>query len=138
MSDRDDIIDVTIAYTWALDTRQFDDLRRVFHPEATADLRGKSCTGATEIIERISRSVSRFDATQHLIGNHQITVDGDTATCRCQLHSQHTSYGLAGGENLVIGGMYIDRLVRTADGWRIIHREMRQTWQQGNVAVLEL
>ncbi len=138
MSDRDDIIDLTIAYTWALDTRQFADLRHVFHPDATADLRGKACNGADEIITRIGRSVARFDATQHIVGNHQVHIDGDTATCRCHLQSQHTKYGLEGGENMLIGGMYLDRLVRTAGGWRIVHREMRQLWAEGNPAVLAL
>lgn len=138
MSDRDDIIDLTIAYTWALDTKQFDDLHKVFHPDATADLRGKRCEGADAIVARIGGSVGRFDATQHLIGNHQVTVDGDTATCRCQLQSQHVKYGMRGGECYIVGGMYIDRLVRTPDGWRIIHRTMQQTWCEGNEALLAI
>ncbi len=53
MSDRDDIIDLTIAYTWALDTKQVDLLRDVFHPDATALLRGRECTGVEEIIQRL-------------------------------------------------------------------------------------
>ena len=46
MSDRDDIIDLTIAYTWALDTKNIEGLRDVFLPDATADLRGRWCEGA--------------------------------------------------------------------------------------------
>lgn len=136
MSDRTDIIDLTIAYTWALDTKQVEQLRDVFHPDATAMLRGRECRGVEEIIQRIGGSLTRFDLTQHLIGNHQVRIDGDTATCRCQLQSQHTRFGLAGGENYTIAGMYLDELVRTEVGWRIIHRTMQQTWAEGNPGVL--
>jgi hypothetical protein len=136
MSDRDDIVDLTIAYTWALDTKQVELLRDVFHPEATAVLRGRECNGVEDIIQRIGGSLTRFDLTQHLIGNHQVHIDGDRATCRCQLQSQHTRHGLEGGENYTIAGVYLDELVRTPDGWRISHRTMQQTWADGNPAVL--
>jgi hypothetical protein len=136
MSDRDDIIDLTIAYTWALDSKHVELLRDIFLPDATADLRGRQCTGVEEIIQRIGGSLTRFDVTQHLIGNHQVVVDGDSATCRCQLQSQHTRIGFPGGENYKIAGMYLDRLVRTPSGWRIAHRTMQQTWTEGNPQLL--
>ena len=136
MSDRDDIIDLTIAYTWALDTRQVDELRDIFLPDATAMLRGRQCDGVDAIIDRIGGAVLPLDRTQHLVGNHQVRVDGDEATCRCQLHSQHVREGTDGGDNFVVGGYYEDQLVRTPSGWRIKHRLMQQTWSAGNPAVV--
>ena len=135
MSDREDIIDLAIAYTWALDTKQFEDLRDVFSPDATAMLRGVECNGVEAIITRISGAVTHLDATQHLVGNHQVTIDGDTATHRCQLHSQHFKEGVAGGDWFVVGGYYADELARTPLGWRITHRVMAQTWRSGNPEV---
>ena len=35
-SDEQAIIDLAIAYTWALDTKQLDGLRSVFAPDATS------------------------------------------------------------------------------------------------------
>jgi 3-phenylpropionate/cinnamic acid dioxygenase small subunit len=133
---RQAIVDVTIRYTWALDTKDFDQLRDVFLPDATAELRGVLCDGVDAIIERIAGAVRRLDATQHLIGNHQVTVVGDTASSRCQLQSQHVKRGTPGGDNFLIGGVYEDQLVRTPAGWRIAHRVMRQTWADGNPAVV--
>ncbi|MDP9463326.1 MAG: nuclear transport factor 2 family protein [Actinomycetota bacterium] len=135
-ADEKAIIDLTIAYTWALDTKNFDELRNVFTPDATGLLHGVACDDAEAIITRISTVLVRLDASQHLIGNHQVRIDGDTATCRCQLHSQHVKRGTAGGDNYIIGGTYEDRLVRTADGWRICHRTMAETWNSGNRAVV--
>ena len=137
MSDRDDIIDLTIAYTWALDNKNIEGLRDVFLPDATADLRGRWCEGVDAIMARIGGSVLRFDSTQHLIGNHRIVVTGDTATSSCHLQSQHTRYGLEGGENCIVGGSYHDDLVRTANGWRIKHRRLEQRWMDGNPNVLK-
>ncbi len=135
-ADRQAIIDLTVAYTWALDQRNLEELRNVFTANATAELRGVRCDGVDGIIARISAAVNRLDATQHLIGNHQVVIEGDTASCRCQLHSQHVKVGTEGGENFVIGGVYEDQLTRTEVGWRISHRVMRQSWSEGNPAVV--
>lgn len=135
-ADEKAIIDLTIAYTWALDTKQFDELRNVFAPDATGMLHGVACDDREAIIARISGALTRLDASQHLIGNHQVHIDGDTATCRCQLQSQHVKSGTDGGDNYLIGGYYDDRLRRTPDGWRISHRTMAETWHSGNRAVV--
>jgi len=135
MNDHQAIVDLTIAYAWALDTKQVEQLRDIFTPDATASLRGVDCEGVDAIINRIGGSITRLDATQHLIGNHQISIDSDQATCRCQLQSQHVKHGVDGGDTFLIGGYYEDRLARTSDGWRITHRVMAQTWTTGNPAV---
>ena len=135
-SDQQAIVDVAIAYTWALDTKQFDKLKEVFAPDATADLRGVHCDGRDAVIARIERPISQLDATQHLVGNHEVHVDGDTATHRCYLQSQHVKRGTLGGENYLIGGVYEDRFARTPDGWRITHRTMTSIWEDGNPAVI--
>ncbi len=130
------IVDLAVAYTWALDAQQLEDLRAVFTPDATADLLGVHCEGIEAIIARIGRPLSRLDATQHLVGNHQVRVDGDTATHRCQLQAQHVKRGTSGGDNYIMGGMYDDALVRTGEGWRITHRTLTLVWTQGNPAVV--
>jgi len=135
MSDREDIIDLAVRYTWALDTKDVEGLRNVFTADATALLRGVECVGVDAIIARVGGAVLRLDWTQHLIGNHQVTVDGDTATHRCHLQGQHVKAGTEGGDNFIVAGFYDDRLVRTPDGWRIVHRLMQQTWTDGNPAV---
>lgn len=136
MDDRTAIIDLAIAYTWALDSRNIDGLDEVFTPDATGMLHGVACEGRDAIKERIGGAILRFDATQHLVGNHQVSVDGDEGTHRCQLQGQHVLADTEGGDTFIVGGYYEDRVVRTADGWRIAHRLMQQTWTSGNPAVV--
>jgi hypothetical protein len=134
-SDRSDIIDLAVRYAWALDGKDLEELRNVFTPDATAVLRGVRCDGVDEIIARVGGAVLRLDNTQHLVGNHQVTVAGDTGTHRCQLQGQHVLAGCEGGDNFIVGGYYEDQVVRTPDGWRIAHRLMQQTWTAGNPLV---
>jgi ketosteroid isomerase-like protein len=131
------IVNVAIAYTLALDTKNFDALNDVFAPDATGMLNGVHCDSRDAIIARISGSLLRLDFTQHLVGNHQVNVTGDTATHRCQLHAQHVKTGTEGGDNFIIGGYYDDVFARTAGGWRIKHRIMQPTWRSDNANVVK-
>jgi len=131
------IVNVAIAYTWALDTKNFDALQDVFAADATGMLNGVHCDTRDAIIARISGSLLRLDFTQHLVGNHQVVVTGDTATHRCQLHAQHVKTGTEGGDNFIIGGYYDDIFVRTTSGWRIQHRIMQPTWRSDNANVVK-
>jgi 3-phenylpropionate/cinnamic acid dioxygenase small subunit len=76
-----------------------------------------------------------MDETQHLISNHQINVQGDTATCRCYLQAQHVRKAAHGGPNFIIAGRYEDQLTRTSEGWRISFRRLVVMWTDGNPAV---
>ncbi len=131
------IVDVAIRYCWALDTRDWDVLRDVFLPDATADLAGPDqLVGVAAIAARCSAALTPLDGSQHAVSTHQVHVDGDAATHRCHLHAQHTRHGVEGGDNYVIGGRYEDRLLRTPDGWRIAHRTLVIMWSEGNLAVV--
>lgn len=129
--DHQAIIELTAVYCWALDEMEFERLRDVFVPEATALLGRTSHEGVDDIIERISSTLNRFDGTQHMVSTHMIEVDGDTATCRCYLQAQHVRPEGREPELLTVGGRYEDQLVRTADGWRITHRTLVEMWRVG-------
>ena len=130
--DHQAIVAVTLAYAWALDSREWQALDDVFTPDATAELLGRPSDGREAIVSRITRSLSRFDSTQHIVTNHQIAVTGDMATCRCYLQAQHVSQGDGGPDNFTIAGRYEDELARTPEGWRITHRVLIEMWTAGN------
>jgi 3-phenylpropionate/cinnamic acid dioxygenase small subunit len=134
-SDRQAIIDLTIDYCWTLDSKDFDHLAEIFHSEATAFL-GTERPNRESIIEKIRGSLLPLDASQHLVANHQVRLDGDRATCRCYLQAQHVRTATQGGVNYIIGGRYEDDLVRTPQGWRIMRRVLHRDWTEGNLAVV--
>ena len=131
LEDHRAIIELTAVYCFALDEKDFETLRDVFLPEATAQLGSSSQDGIDEIIGRISGTLDRFDGSQHIVSTHQVAIDGDTATCRCYLYAQHMRPAGEEPPLLTVGGRYDDRLVRTADGWRIAHRTLTSLWREG-------
>lgn len=132
MLDRQAIVDLTIAYCYALDQRDFDALGSVFTPDAKADYVSIFCNGLDEITEKVRSSVTPLDATTHMVSNHVVRLAGDAATCTCYLLSQHLKAGTPGGDLYTIAGRYDDELVRTPDGWRIAVRRLARIWSDGN------
>lgn len=134
--DERDICAVALRYCRALDTNDWPLLDDVFLPDATAEL-GSSTTlvGIEAIRGRIRGALEHLDDSQHLVGNHEIDVTGETATHRCYLQAQHIRASAAGGPNYIVAGRYEDRLVRTPNGWRIAHRTLTVMWTDGNVSV---
>ena len=132
--DRQAIVDLTVAYTFALDTKSWDELDTVFTPDATAFLT-EELDGREAIKARVRRALEGLDVSQHLIGNHEIAITGDRATGRCYLQAQHVRDAAPGPPNFIVAGRYDDRYVRTSDGWRIERRELTFMWTEGNPAV---
>lgn len=134
-ADRQAIIDLTIKYCWTIDSKEWETLRDIFVPHAIAGLVDERI-GIDSIIARISDALSSLDASQHMISNHQVTVDGDTATSRCYLQAQHVRRAAEGGPNYIVAGRYQDQFVRTPEGWRILRRDLLVDWTDGNVNVV--
>ena len=127
---------VALRYCRALDSKHWAGLAEVFLPDATADLASPTqLVGLDAITARIRGALDHLDASQHLVGNHEVVIDGDTATHFCYLQAQHVMRRAEGGRNYLVGGNYADRLVRTAQGWRIAHRTLTIVWTDGNIAV---
>lgn len=134
--DERNIVAVAVRYCRALDTKDWPALRTVFLDDATAQLgRPTMITGIDAIVDRITAALEHLDVSQHLVGNHEVAVDGDTATHRCYFQAQHVRASAKGGANYIIAGRYEDRLTRTDGGWRIAHRTLTVMWTEGNVGV---
>ena len=134
--DEREIHQVATRYCRALDTKDWALLDDVFVPEATGQLGTPTMLVGIEAIRgRIQSALGHLDDSQHLVGNHEIAVDGDAATHRCYLQAQHIRKAATGGPNYIVAGRYEDRLVRTDAGWRIAHRTLTVMWTDGNVAV---
>lgn len=137
IADRLEIADVLYRYATALDTRDLELLREVFTPDVVyvMGVRGE-LSGVDAIVRKLDEVLGGLEATQHLITNPVIEVDGDTARSTSYVRAQHYLTGNGtGGNTLDMGGSYRDELVRTAHGWRIERRVLEITWREGNAGV---
>jgi 3-phenylpropionate/cinnamic acid dioxygenase small subunit len=140
LQDKQEITEICYRYGLVLDSRDWSSLSTVFTSDAEAYyLDMAPCIGYQAIEDTCSSALGALDRSQHLIGNVVVSLTGDdpdTAECICYLQAQHVKTGTDGGDNFIIAGRYLDRLVRTADGWRIKERRLEGMWTDGNPAVV--
>jgi ketosteroid isomerase-like protein len=136
LQDKQEIADVLHRYGYALDGRDWDGLRSCFLPDVVGYYGGDPLRGYQAIEDLCRITLEPLSVSQHLIGNVTVTVAGDTASATCYLHAQHVLPGTPGGEQFIFAGRYLDRLVRTPDGWRIAERTLEAMWTSGNPQVI--
>jgi hypothetical protein len=142
-ADRLDIIEACTRFGWHADHREWERMAELLTDELYVDY--SALVGgepgeakSAELIAGWKEQFARLAATQHLITNHLVEVDGDTAVCTAHFHAQHVAAVAHGDHKLVLSGHYRFGLVRTGGGWQINSVEMTPTWSTGNLAVLGL
>jgi SnoaL-like domain len=137
LQDKQEITEACYRYGIVLDNRDWSSLSTVFTPDAEAYyLDFPPCIGYQAIEDTCRTALGALDGSQHLIGNVTVTLHGDEAESICYLQAQHVKAGIEGGDLFAIGGRYLDRFVRTDDGWRIKRRSLEAMWTGGNPAVV--
>jgi|KBSSwiStaDraftv2_1062776.scaffolds.fasta_scaffold00081_47 3-phenylpropionate/cinnamic acid dioxygenase small subunit len=126
-----EVHDVLFRNAHALDDRDWASLRTCFRDDAVCEV-GATLRGIESIVAFAEGVLAGFDVTQHLIANPRCTIEADRAESVCDVQAQHVTRGARGAEHYVIGGRYCDSLVRTPEGWRIVHRRLRVTWSEGD------
>lgn len=122
VSDRLEIQQLLVDYSTAIDQRRFDDLDRIFTPDAYIDYRvmGGIDGHYPEVKAWLAAVLPNFPAFCHMVGNFDIKLHGDTATGRTMcLNPMKLSDD---GQILFCALWYDDEFVRTPDGWRMTRR----------------
>ena len=127
--DRLEINDLVTRYYCAADRRDFVAFVGCFVPGTLVDysemLPVPDALPIEEVAAIIESTMAKmYSNTQHFMGNHTVAIDGDTATGEtyCLAVHQYLDATLDDDQRPLSALRYIDRFVRTADGWRIEHR----------------
>lgn len=120
LKDRLAIIEVIDAIATFADFRKWSQLKQLFMAEVTVDYTSLfpgevQNISSQQLITQWQSILPGFDTTQHMITNHQIIMDGDKTTAIAYVRATHK----LGNDIWVVGGYYIDKLVRTDEGWKI-------------------
>ena len=133
ISDRLEIQDLLVAYSHAIDSRDWDALDEVFTPDALIDYSamGGSRGDLTTTKEFLRTAMERFSSFQHLVATSKVTLHGDRAEGRTICHNPMVMDDGKGGTRVLVCGLwYRDRFVRTSDGWRISERVEEKSYMQ--------
>jgi hypothetical protein len=134
ISDRLELMDLMVRYSHAVDTRSWDDFDDIFTVDAVIDYSafGGSVGTVAETKDYLASVMPGFVGFQHLVSNPILEIDGDGATGRTMCFNPMAVPRPEGdpGEPRVFfcGLWYLDRFVRTTDGWRIAERREEKSW----------
>lgn len=137
-ADRLEIEDVISRSAWCIDQR---DWRRLAEKCFSADVVLVYPSRGWELdlagyISGAQDLIGNYEATQHLLTNFEVEIDGDEADAAVYVVGQHvappaTAQYLELAERppiATIGAIWRDQLRRGASGWRIFRRESEVRW----------
>ncbi|GAA4809926.1 nuclear transport factor 2 family protein [Sphingosinicella ginsenosidimutans] len=136
LSDRHEIADLLVRYARAVDRCDLDLLIGVWAPGAIVDY-GSGEVDAAEWSRGLLDRLLDMDRTQHALSNSLVALDGDRATAETVCTAYHRFRAEAGWTRMVVGGRYLDRLIRTEAGWRIEHRRYVMDWNETETSTME-
>ena len=117
LSDRLEITDLLTRYARAVDRKDWDLYRTVFTSDARIDYSsaGGAVAGVEEMCTWLEEALAQFPATQHMVSNVHIELEGTTARVEAMFHNPMT---MPDGSTWFTGGWYHHELVRADEGWR--------------------
>jgi 3-phenylpropionate/cinnamic acid dioxygenase small subunit len=124
LSDRFEIQNLLVVYCDAIDSRDWQALDDVFTSDVIIDYSavGGAKGNLTEIKIYLEKALAKFPTYQHMLGLPRITITGDTATARTICFNPMVIDKDGAQHVFFVGIWYVDKLRRTAKGWRISQR----------------
>lgn len=145
VADRIAIEEVLARYCRGIDRCDAEELRRVFSDDAMIDY-GDGAQPREETIAGLMTGLSAMRLTHHNIGNVICEIEGDAARAETYCVAYHIlPNGEAVGDSgdpaeieMVVGGRYLDTLVKRAGQWRIAERLYVMDWNRQGPASMEV
>jgi hypothetical protein len=128
-------------YGSGVDERDWADFLEIFDDPLEIDFSGMDASMAPATVARADHVagakavIGQFDATQHMITNLQIDLDGDRARVRAVFRAEHWLGGLRGSARYTMFGVYRNAFRRTAAGWRMSRLVLQLVREEGNLDV---
>lgn len=141
ISDRLEIHDLFARYVHAVDERDLSSLESIFIPSTTFDwsASGGMVTTWEDAKKGDFLTGKLFPYVFHICTNIIIDFDGDKNGATLKSKTIHPT-GLEGPDGPLlfqVQGVYVDRLKRTAKGWRITERVWRDYWATGPSGIVD-
>lgn len=135
IEDRLAVGDVIIKYADSVDLLDYDRYASCFADDVVVTgFTAEPIVGLPTYMAWLRPARDRFGRTQHLIGNIQVTVEGDTAHMRSYVQATHEVPGDP-DHLLTLWAAYVDDLVRTADGWKINRHHIERLIDAKRIAI---
>lgn len=127
LADRYAIGQLANIYALGMDMRDYELARSAFADDAI----GVGRNGPEPIDDYLKATygvASSFAATQHMIGNQYIAIDGDDAVLWSYAVAHHKVAPGDERDEIIAGVQYRDKCKRTPEGWLIVERSVNAMW----------
>jgi hypothetical protein len=136
---KSEITSVVNSYFGALDDKNFnvEHLSTIFTDDAKIIRpNGVPMIGPVEASASHAESFTRFEGSQHILTNHDISITGEKATVRANLVAMHIWNGsntmVNNPDNFFIaGGVIHAELVKLDERWKISQISSKMKWRGG-------
>ena len=132
------IEEIIFRYAELLDAGDLEGLSALFARGSIKPAVGETAKGAEEVFRLFASVVKFYDADENLVPYERgqctprtrhittnLIFDFDNAVMEANVRSVFTVYQtLAGRNEIVAGGRYVDKFVRTLQGWHLNEREI--------------
>lgn len=124
VADRIEIEELLARYAWAMSDKDWTAWQGVFADGASVDYAtaGGPTGSPAEAASWLEGTFAMFESAISHIGNVVVDFDGDDAASVRSLYKMAMKIAGDPPTHLEACGWYRDRVVRTADGWRIADR----------------
>ncbi|MBP2334887.1 hypothetical protein JOF41_001065 [Saccharothrix coeruleofusca] len=123
--DRITISDLVTSLAYAQDERGWDLFPRIFASQVVVDLSAHLGSpprevAVEELVDGARNALEGFDATDHVVSNIRIDLEGDLARCQAYVLAYHHLRDAPGPvDYCAMRGKWQLELIRTENGWRI-------------------
>jgi ketosteroid isomerase-like protein len=131
LHDRAMISELLLRFARALDERDWEGYAALYADDGVLQLPWGPPRPKGILADDTEANLGRFAATQHISSNHQIAIDGDSATSRSYLQAVHVIDPESEDGLWTVGGWYDCAYRRTPDGWRFARVALIPVWGLG-------
>lgn len=126
-----------VAFSCAMDERDWDAFVDFTCADMTANLGQGELQGRDKIVAFMRSFLDNCGATQHLLGNVIINVDGDSATSSAYVCDMHLGKGDKSEMSFHTLGRYSDEWKLMDNGWRMVRRVKDNRGWRGSLAIFD-
>lgn len=137
VADRLAIAETLALYCRGIDRCDGEQLAAVFTPDALIDY-GDGAKPIAETIPGLMAGLGSMRLTQHNISNTVMRIAGERARAETNCVALHIIPTPEGEIELVVGGRYLDTLVKLEGRWRIAERLYVMDWNRTAPATMQL
>lgn len=136
------IIETINRFGMAIDLRDWQSFVSLFTEQVEFDYSSIDEVAGTlqadDIANTARNDLGGFQATQHIITNHLVKIENNTATCKAHVRAMHFLPNKEKDSLLEMGGYYTAGLVCLDSDWKIKSWKFTVLWSLGNLELFEL